>query len=340
MAKKKPIGINIDLVKAIDDTFDIAKANVGILRHALLPLKNIEFDPDNPRKLAITRSDLPNGPKDSDPEYQTKKQEFEELVSMSKSIKEHGLLNPILVYERGEKYRLVAGERRCLATILAGITEIKASVLNAPPTALKNSSLQWVENVERSELKLSERINNLRKIINSYQLENGVKKEEISATFIKNLLGCSIQNASNYHSVLFAEKDVQEAVLDNKIKNLEKAAFISSIKNDSQRKIIIEACIKGGSLKELKQIVSKKNDELKTNPIINDIKRKPGKQMSRVNLGITKNIKAAEKIINILLKDDYFKDYRQEALELKYNSYESLTKLFEFLISIAEKREA
>ena len=62
-----------------------------------------------------------------------------------------------MVYKLGEKYRLVAGERRTLASII-GQDRYSAKILDSKPTDLKISLLQWIGNVERSDLSLWERL--------------------------------------------------------------------------------------------------------------------------------------------------------------------------------------
>lgn len=338
MAKRKLFEINSDFQSALSDTMTSAKTNAGSLRLEIIAIKDIEFDPKNPRKLVVTREDLPDGPNENDPLYETKIKEIEELQSIASSIEEHGLLNAIVVYQYGDKYRLIAGERRCLASILAGKTEIKASVSSSVPSELKNSILQWIENVERRDLKLSERVYNLEKIIDAYKKENNIS-EEITPALIKKLLNCSWVNASDYHAVLSADGELKLAIQENKIRNLEKAAYIFKAKSSILKSKLLEACIGGYSLKQLKEMGSLKNlkDQLTDN--ITPVKRKPGKQATRVKLGFIKNPKAAEKLIKIILADQYFQEFREKFSGSDWNNYDSLSKIFETILKIVEKKE-
>ena len=77
---------------------------------------------------------------------------------MAHTIKANGVINPIVVYKLGELYRIVAGERRCLASILAGKQEIEARVFNEKPKGFDLKLIQWVENTAREDLTLDERL--------------------------------------------------------------------------------------------------------------------------------------------------------------------------------------
>jgi len=84
--------------------------------------------------------------------YQPRKRfSDEELAALSKSIKHDGVLQPILVRRKGEKYEVIAGERRLRASKMAGLKSIPARVLeNISPEEMLVISL--VENLQREDL--------------------------------------------------------------------------------------------------------------------------------------------------------------------------------------------
>lgn len=75
----------------------------------------------------------------------------EKLLELSESIKEHGLLQPIVVNDIDGKYVLVAGERRYRAHILAGLEQIKAIVVKGMDD-LQMKELAIIENIQREDL--------------------------------------------------------------------------------------------------------------------------------------------------------------------------------------------
>ncbi len=73
-----------------------------------------------------------------------------ELEALSNSIKEHGVLQPILVVQNGDRYKVIAGERRLRASKLAGMDRIPARVITADDKATHEIALR--ENLDRMDL--------------------------------------------------------------------------------------------------------------------------------------------------------------------------------------------
>src|SRR5688572_25113000 len=107
---KKVFSLSKELKQDLDDTISAAQNHAGQLNIAILPLRLIELDPDNPRELLISIKDVSEGLSQSDPDYLIKLEEKNSLSSLAESIKGQGLINPILVYRHLDKYILVAGE--------------------------------------------------------------------------------------------------------------------------------------------------------------------------------------------------------------------------------------
>ncbi|MBI4925789.1 MAG: ParB/RepB/Spo0J family partition protein [Bdellovibrio sp.] len=74
----------------------------------------------------------------------------EEIKTLANSIKEHGVLQPILVVQNGDRYKVIAGERRLRATKLAGLERIPARVLSTDDKATHEIALR--ENLDRVDL--------------------------------------------------------------------------------------------------------------------------------------------------------------------------------------------
>ncbi|MEM1003527.1 MAG: ParB/RepB/Spo0J family partition protein, partial [Bacteroidota bacterium] len=195
---KKSFKIKENLAEALGDTVNSAKNNAGELYVEIIPLRKIELDPDNPRDLALSFEDLYQGISNQDETLERKNTEKEALASLTKSIKEQGIINPIVVYKYHDRYRLIAGERRTLASILAEKADIPAKVLTSRPDQLKLSLLQWIENIEREDLTLWERLRNLEKILSAYAQSKQKKVADTSPTELSQLLGCSLQQGINY----------------------------------------------------------------------------------------------------------------------------------------------
>ena len=141
MAKKKVFQISDALADGLEQTITAAHNYSGELRIDVIPIKKIETDPDNPRDLKLDFNDIYQGILESDENFTRKTEELANLQTLANSIRSQGIINPIVVYKYGEKYRIVAGERRTLASILAGKSEIQAKILDNKPNDLKISLL-------------------------------------------------------------------------------------------------------------------------------------------------------------------------------------------------------
>jgi len=334
MAKKKSFAISSNLTQALTETATAASTYSGQLHIEIIPLHKIELDPENPRDLLLNFNDLAHGFSKTDPEYERKKNEQESLQSLVHSIKEQGIINPVVVYKNGDKYRLVAGERRTLASTLAGKKDIQAKILDKKPDELKLSLLQWVENIEREDLSLWERIRNLEKILIGYSHNQQTTLTAITATHLSSLISCSIQLAANYKSVIEASEKLRDAIEANLIKNLDKASFIAKAPLEAQD-LLIEECIKGKSLTALKSILAQKELLKKlTKP-----KESRGRQSSRVNFGMTKNIKVAKLIIKALLESSHLPHLKTNLKEIDWEDYGQVNESFKIILKLLEKTE-
>ncbi|MCX7121673.1 MAG: ParB/RepB/Spo0J family partition protein [Gammaproteobacteria bacterium] len=326
---KKTFRIKGNLAEAMQDTVSSAQNNAGELHVEVIPLRKINLDPENPRDLALNIQDAYNGITPSDIDFSRKESEKNALSSMAKSIEEQGVINPIVVYKLDNQYRLIAGERRTLASIIAGKQDIPARILTSKPDALKLSLIQWIENIEREDLSLWERMQNLEKIIMAYAKKNDKDISEVTATEISKLIGCSLQQGSCYRSILNAPDDLKKHIKSGEIKNIDKAAFISNSAENLQSELIAN-CISGSKLTELKTIANESKKAFLE-------ERKAGRPSSIINLGTTENIAVAKNLITTILNHDNYKQLHQYFVGDNWDNHKTLSASFKKLLSILEK---
>jgi ParB family chromosome partitioning protein len=328
MNKKKKFGVSSALTRGFTETISVVENSHGTFRNATIPISRLELDPDNPRKLAISLEDVIKGLNPKDEQYKTKQEELTRLNELANTIKSSGVINPIVVYKHADTYRVVAGERRTLASILAGKSEIEARVYNEKPTGFILKLVQWTENTAREDLSLFERIDNIKSIIQAYKVENS--NAEITPSLLRELTGLSAAQISCYMTVLSCPADLAMAIQQKKLNNLDKAAFIAKIESDLIRAQILEAGINGASLKNLKQLV----DQSAQKHTSSKVKDKRGRQSTQVTLGTTKSISVAKTILTSVVQQ--FKQHHHLFNEVNWNSYESATSAFKRLIKLLE----
>lgn len=130
----------------------------------------------------------------------------EGLIQLANSIKEHGLIQPVIVREIGDKYEIIAGERRYKASVLAGRTTIPALVNNVDD--IKSTEIALIENVQRQDLTPIEEAASYKKIL---ELGN-LTQEQLAEKVDKKQ-----STVANKLRLLNLTDRVQEALLNEKI---------------------------------------------------------------------------------------------------------------------------
>jgi ParB family chromosome partitioning protein len=122
--------------------------------------------------------------------YQPRKTfDEDELKSLTESIRTHGVLTPILVRPVGDRFQLIAGERRLRAAQQAGLTEIPVHVREMNEQQVLEAAL--VENIHRTDLNPIEKAQGFKDYVDKFQMtqEQLASRIGIDRTSISNLLG-------------------------------------------------------------------------------------------------------------------------------------------------------
>lgn len=133
----------------------------------------------------------------------------EALQELSESIKEHGLLQPIVVYDNGDgDYVLIAGERRLRASKLAGLSNIRAIVAEIEQKKMRELAI--IENIQREELNAIELALSYQELLEEYDIthEELSKRINKSRTQITNTLRL-LQLCDEVKTMLGEEKITQ-----------------------------------------------------------------------------------------------------------------------------------
>jgi ParB family chromosome partitioning protein len=268
-----------------------------------------------------------------DPLYLTKLQELEKLTTLAETIKKKSLLNPVVAYKEGENYRLLAGERRFLASLIAKKEDIQARVLNEKPSNLDLRLLQWIENTEREDLSLKDRIGNINAVINEYcHTRPGTK---VTATLLKDLLNISLPQATYYEALTRLPKDLEEQIAQGKINSIEKAAILAKISSVDLRKKVMTLCVEGGNIKQMKALI-----ELEKNATSRlSVNKRQGRAYKQVNMGVTQNTQVIQKIVNLVIASPQYKHCASFFEKVCWNEYEQASKAFRKLIEVLEQGE-
>lgn len=225
--------------------------------------KTEEVKSDSPAVQMLSMADIiPN-------RYQPRT-EFDDdaILELSKTIEEHGLLQPIVVreYETG-KYEIIAGERRFRATKLLGSKEIKAIISNL--TDDETASMALIENLQR------ENLNPIEEAVAYQELMkvNNLKQNELSQQ-----LGKSQSYVANKLRLLKLNDEITTAIANNEITQRHGRALLV-LDKDQQLEAFHKIIADNLNVKQTEDLINK----------MLTVKEEP-KQPKRKNVVLTKNM--------------------------------------------------
>src|SRR6185369_2250027 len=125
----------------------------------------------------------------------------DELASLSTSIKNHGILQPVVVRKIGEQYQLVAGERRLRAAQDAGLTTVPVRVVDFNDQQVLEAAL--VENIQRADLNPIEKAHGFKDYLDRFKITHDKLAQR---------LGLARTTITNLLNLLDLEPEVQEGL--------------------------------------------------------------------------------------------------------------------------------
>ena len=129
-----------------------------------------------------------------------------ELAALAASIREQGVLQPLVVRRRGDAYELIIGERRWRAAQLAGLDEVPAVILDATDRQVVEMAL--VENVQRADLNPMELAEAFRVLID----DEGMTQDEAGRR-----VGLDRSSVANHLRLLELPREIQQDLIDQRL---------------------------------------------------------------------------------------------------------------------------
>ena len=173
------------------------------------------------------------------------------LKELAVSIKEHGVIQPIIVRKVDNKYEIIAGERRYKASTMAGLTKIPAIVKNLDDK--ESSKVALIENLQRRDLTPIEEARTYQKIL---ELEDEMTQEELAAT-----MGKTQSSVSNKLRLLALPDEVQDALLNEKISERHARSLLNIENANDQVKMLNRIIDEKLTVRELDKIIKGENTE-------------------------------------------------------------------------------
>ena len=167
----------------------------------------------------------------------------EALQELASSIKEHGIFQPIILKKAIQGYEIVAGERRCRAAKMVGLTEVPAIIVDFTDQQMMEIAL--LENIQRE---------NLNAIEEAQAYQNMMEKLQLTQNELAKRVGKSRSYIANILRLLMLPEDIQRYVLDGKLSMGHARALITLDKQKAQE--IAKRCVDNSlSVREVENIV-------------------------------------------------------------------------------------
>ena len=216
------------------------------------------------------------------------------LKELAASIKEHGIIQPLVLRKLGSKYEIIAGERRYKASQMAGLNTVPAVISNIDDNS--SAEVALVENIQRRNLTPIEEARSYKNL-----LDKGYTQEQLAQK-----MGISQSSVANKLRLLNLDESVQQALLEGKIS--ERHARSLLILNDAEKekewlnRIITERLTVRQLDQELKKL---KEEENKTDIPLVDLSFN-AEAIKNNSFDINKNSNKLQPT------DDILKDYSEE----------------------------
>ena len=177
------------------------------------------------------------------------------LNELAQSIKQHGIIQPLVLRKIGDKYEIIAGERRYKAAYIAGLSEVPAVIINLNDN--ESAEVAIVENIQRKDLSPIEEAKSYKKL-----LDRGYLTQDQLA----GRMGKTQATISNKLRLLNLDEDVQNALLNNKISERHARSILRVDDKNLQKEILQEILDKRLNVRDTENLINEKlniptNDE-------------------------------------------------------------------------------
>lgn len=264
MAKKSGLGRGLGLLVGEADA-----ETAGMRPDSTLPINEIKPNKGQPRKTFRS----------------------EELAELADSIKQNGILQPLLVRKKGSGYEIVAGERRYQAAKAAGLTEIPVVIRDISDDDVFKLAL--IENLQRSDLSPLEEAQGYRQLIK----EKGLTQEELAK-----LLSKSRSAITNTLRLLDLPKEVQELVEEGKLTAGHARAILAVPSEEGRIQLAQKVVAERLSVRQTESLaplfsVSKTDEPVRRAPIPQSFKRAARQMRLALDTNVkVKNVRGKNKI--------------------------------------------
>ena len=212
-------------------------------------------EPDAPSLPPAAATEVPISALDPNPFQPRSALDPARLAELAASIRENGIVQPLLVRRRGERYQIIAGERRFRAAQATGLTTVPVTVRDVDDEHLLELAL--VENIQREELNPIEEAQAFHRL----QDEFGLTQEEIARR-----VGRDRTTIANTLRLLRLPRELRELVAGGRLDAGHARALLALDRSEDQVALGREAARKGLSVREVERRVAQRRAPREARP--------------------------------------------------------------------------
>lgn len=168
------------------------------------------------------------------------------LNELAESIKQHGIIQPLIVRQLADRYEIIAGERRYKAATLAGLSTVPVIVTNLSDS--KSAEVALVENIQRK---------NLSSIEEAISYKRKIDKDNLTQEQLAKLLGLSQSTVANRLRLLNLSNEVQDALLKEKISERHARSLLQISDKNKQTELLNRIITERLTVRQLDEIIKK-----------------------------------------------------------------------------------
>lgn len=251
-----------------------------------------------------------------EPNREQPRKRFDEdaLLELSESIKQFGVLQPLLVQKKDDYYEIIAGERRWRAAKLAGIKEVPVIVKDF--TELETVEISLIENIQRENLNPIEEAVAYKRLMEEFHLKQDAIADRVSK---------SRTAVTNSMRLLKLDSRVQEMVVEEMISTGHARALLAITDPEVQHHVAVRIFDEKISVRETEKLVKE---------LLNPKKVKPKEEVDTARTAIYENLE--EKMKSILGTKVFINKKGKEKgrIEIEYYSEKELERIMELLQTI------
>ncbi|WP_026526253.1 ParB/RepB/Spo0J family partition protein [Butyrivibrio sp. VCD2006] len=187
----------------------------------------------------------------------------DKLLELADSIKQYGIINPLIVQDRKDHYEIIGGERRWRAAKKAGLKEVPVIIMNLTEQEIAEYAL--IDNIQRDDLNPIDEALAFKKLIDDFGYTQDVVAEKVSKSRVA---------ITNSLRLLKLCEEVRQMVIDGKLSTGHARAIISIENKEEQLKIAEQIFDQKMSVRDTEKLVKnlgktpKKKNVSKINPSI------------------------------------------------------------------------